>query len=238
MRSKNPNTLANNEFDSFAGRYDEALARGISLSGESKDFFSQGRIKWLLRCLNHLDFSPRTILDYGCGTGSAIPYFLELLNPESIVGLDISLESLRIARQNVSDPRVQFLLFNEYSPGKKTDLAFCNGVFHHVLPNERSKVVDYVFRTLRPKGIFSFWENNSWNPGARLVMRRIPFDRDAVPISPIQAVRLLRASGFEVLSVHFLFIFPRALRTLRWIEPLVARLPSGAQYQVLAKKPG
>ena len=40
----------------------------------------------------------------------------------------------------------------------------------------------------------------------------------------------------SVLQTDFLFIFPHMLRGLRGLEPLVARLPLGAQYQILCCK--
>jgi SAM-dependent methyltransferase len=125
----------------------------------------------------------------------------------------------------------------EYQPRAAVDLAFCNGVFHHIPPKDRAEAVRYVSGCLRPGGLFSFWENNPWNPGTRYVMSRIPFDRDAMTLTPPEARRLLREGGFEIIRTHFLFIFPRFLRCCRFIEPLVAGCPFGAQFQVLARKP-
>lgn len=48
-------------------------------------------------------------------------------------------------------------------------------------------VVDLVRRSLRPGGVFAFWEINPWNPGTRHVMSRIPFDRDAIMLTPPEA---------------------------------------------------
>src|SRR3954465_15850830 len=79
-----------NEFDRYAKNYDEALAQGISVSGEDKDFFARGRIEWLARCLKSLDVEPKSVLDFGCGTGSAAPHFLEVLRPTEILGVDVS----------------------------------------------------------------------------------------------------------------------------------------------------
>jgi hypothetical protein len=98
--------------------------------------------------------------------------------------------------------------------------------------------VDYILRCLRPGGLFALWENNPWNPGTRYVMSRIPFDRDAVTITPPQATKLLRARGFQILGVNYLFFFPRFLKSLRFLEPYASRIPMGAQYQVLCRKPG
>ena len=66
-------------------------------------------------------------------------------------------------------------------------------------------------------------------------MSRIPFDRDAITISSREAQRLLRSAGLDVVRTDFQFLFPRALKALRRLEPAAARLPLGAQYQVLAR---
>ena len=39
-------------------------------------------------------------------------------------------------------------------------------------------------------------------------MHRIPFDRDAKPISAPHARRMLGAAGFDVIRTDFLFLFP------------------------------
>jgi hypothetical protein len=67
-------------------------------------------------------------------------------------------------------------------------------------------------------------------------MHRIPFDRDAQPLSSPAARRLLQAGGFEILQTDFWFIFPRKLKWLRGLETGLARWPLGAQYQVLCRK--
>ena len=119
----------------------------------------------------------------------------------------------------------------------KIDLAYCNGVFHHIPPPQRARELSYIMRCLRPGGIIALWENNPWNPGTQYVMWRIPFDREAVKLSPIHARRLLRQSGFEVLSTDFLFFFPGLLRALRSIEPFISGLPLGGQFLVLCQRP-
>src|SRR5207248_830247 len=94
----------------------------------------------------------------------------------------------------------------------------------------------YVHRALRPGGLFALWENNPWNPGTRYVMRRIPFDRDAIVLSAREVRHLVEQSGFEVLRTDFLFIFPRALRWFRFLERPLSAWPLGAQYQVLCRR--
>lgn len=68
-------------------------------------------------------------------------------------------------------------------------------------------------------------------------MSKIPFDRDAVLISPLEAKRILKTAGFNVARSDAWFLFPRSLGWLRPLGNLVHRLPLGAQYLVLAQKP-
>jgi trans-aconitate methyltransferase len=224
-------------FDSYALDYDAALARGISVSGEDKYYFAERRLQWLLSCLVPLAATPRRIMDFGCGTGSSTPLFLNIPSVEYFLGADSSPEIVKIARQAHSSSRAQFYLLGEYQPAGEIDLVYSNGVFHHIAPDKRSAALDFIHRSLCPGGLLAFWENNPWNPGTRYVMSRISFDRNAIKVSSLQARRLLEAAGFEILRTDYLFIFPRFLRWCRRIEPLCSRLPLGAQYQVLCRKP-
>jgi len=224
-------------FDDYAAEYDAALDQGIRVSGECKDYFARSRIEWLRACLKALQERPSIILDYGCGTGLTTSFFRELVSDASVLGVDVSSKSLDFATRLHGSDGIKFLLFDQYTPNAEIDLAFCNGVFHHILPRNRASAIDYIYRSLRPGGLFALWENNPWNPGTRYVMRRIPFDRDAIPLPAPETRQLLCAGGFDIIRIDFLFIFPRALRWFRTLEPLVSKLPLGAQYQVLCRKP-
>jgi len=221
------------DFDAFASEYDAALDRGISLSGEDKDFFARGRVEWLKRCIANV--RPERVLDYGCGTGSTSPLLRSVLGANSVIGVDTSMQEIALARRNAGSG-LGFATIGEFKPPGDVDLAYCNGVFHHIPLSQRASAIQFIRDSLRPGGLFSFWENNPWNPGTRLVMSRIPFDRDAILVSAREARRLARAGGFKVLSTHFLFVFPNPLRALRKLEPSLSSLPLGAQYQVLCQK--
>jgi SAM-dependent methyltransferase len=224
-------------FDQYAENYDAALNEGLSATGESKDFFAQGRIQWLKRCLSALRERPRCAMDYGCGDGSSSEFLLAIVAPEFLVGVDSSDKSLELANRNHSDPRSSFLHIAEYKPDEQLDLVYCNGVFHHIPLNERAAALDYIWHSLRPGGIFSLWENNPWNPGTRYVMSRIPFDRDAITLTPPEASAMVQNGGFDVLRKDSLFFFPSQLKWLRWIESCLYRVPLGGQYQVLCRRP-
>jgi SAM-dependent methyltransferase len=224
-------------FDAYASEYDAALAEGLSVSGESKDFFAQGRVEHLAGRLRELQFHPGSVMDFGCGTGTNSPFLLKLHGVTSLLGVDVSESSLNIARQAIPDPRAAFSVLNQFQPDGRFDLVFTNGVFHHIPPAERAGAIDTIFRALRPGGLLAFWENNPWNPGTRYVMSRIPFDRDAITMSAREAQGMIRNGAFDVLRTDFLFIFPKVLGFLRTLEPSLYSFPFGAQYQLLCRKP-
>jgi SAM-dependent methyltransferase len=223
-------------FDACAETYDAALNRGISLSGESKEYFARTRIEWLSFRLRQHRCQPRHVLDYGCGTGGSAPELLDRLSAASVTGVDVSGGSIERARGRYGARDVQFSTVDERLPVGEYDLAYCNGVFHHIDPADRGRALAYVNRALTDRGYFAFWENNPWNPGTRLVMRRISFDRDARMLSARHARRILDSAGFDIISTDFLFVFPRALSALRPLEARLTRWPAGAQYMVLCRK--
>lgn len=232
-----PGAGLNALFDQYSDGYEDALNAGLSLSGETMTYFARQRLRWLNACLSSLKHVPRVIVDYGCGIGDSAGLMQQEFGSVQVIGLETAPAVLAHARRFHGGPGRSFHLVTEYAPSERADLAYCNGVFHHIPPDRRARVAGYVYRCLRPGGLFSFWDNNPWNPGARYVMRRIPFDRDAVMLSAREAGRLLQAAGFEILRSDHLFIFPRRLWWLRWLEPRWASLPLGAQFHVLARRP-
>jgi SAM-dependent methyltransferase len=225
-------------FDEYAAAYEQALSDAISPSGESREYFAEGRVAWLKRCLDQRSETPKALLDFGCGDGATTPLLLRALNAERAIGTDVSAKSLEIAQKRHATGRIRYESIDTFKEFGQIDLAYCNGVFHHIPPPRRAEALFLVNRALRAGGWFSFWENSPWSPATRYVMSRCAFDRDAILLTPPGARNLLRASGFEILRTDFRFIFPRALRILRKIEDLVYRVPLGTQYQVLCRKIG
>lgn len=227
---------SNVEFDDYAEDYAASMTQALSVSGEDIKFFARGRIAWLSHCLAKRDERPCTVMDFGCGIGSALPYLFDILGAKLVIGVDVSPKTLDRARQNLGGYRGEFMLINDYHPGEQIDLVFCNGVFHHIPVDQRAALITYIYQSLRPGGLFALWENNPWNPGTRYVMSQCLFDEDAITLTPPEARRLTRAGGFEVLRTDFLFIFPHFLRWFRPLETLVTQFPFGAQYQILCRK--
>lgn len=227
------------EFDQYAGDYETALQKGLSVSGESSDYFAVGRMRWLRRRLESYcgsSMNMNSAMDFGCGTGNSVEFLFSELQVQHVLGIDTSEQSLVQARSRYPSEQTRFLTAENYTPTSSIDIAFCNGVFHHIPVAKRAGAVEYIYRSLKPGGWFAFWENNPWNPGTRIVMSRIPFDRDAITLTIPESKRLLQHAGFAIKKVDTCFYFPNSLRWFRPIEPYLSWMPLGAQYLVLAQK--
>jgi SAM-dependent methyltransferase len=220
-------------FDRSA-EYTAMLERGLRLSGEGREYFMRGRVRTLCALL---PVPPRRILDFGCGTGETAAHLARSFPEAEVQGIDTAANAIAFATREHGSERVRFACAAGLDAVGAFDLVYANGVFHHIRPAHRAAALRAILRALVPGGRLAFFENNPWNPGARWVMRRIPFDRDAVPIAPTEARRLLADAGFQDLAApRFLFWFPRFLAALRRLEPALARLPLGAQYLLLATR--
>jgi SAM-dependent methyltransferase len=218
--------------------YDEMLQRGIGLSGETKDYFIEGRIEHLRAQLGAAAPAVSSVLDFACGIGDASSRLADAFDASRVVGVDIAEGAIDEARSRVDDERVEFELLDSLEGGPAFDLCYINGAFHHIPIPQRRSVAERIRELLRPGGVVALFENNPWSPPARLVMRRIPFDRDAQMLRPATARRLLRDAGFQTATApSYLFFFPRAMRGLRRLEPSLRRVPAGAQYLVVGRRP-
>ena len=218
----------------LSDEYEAMLNQGIRLSGEDMHFFVEGRLELLA---SHISFKPARILDFGCGIGYTSKRLRETYPEAEVTGIDTSEAALEAARRLQGEDGLRFITLEacriETVP---YDLCYVNGVFHHIPIADRPEAVGLIHRSLRPGGVLALFENNPWNPGARMVMARIPFDRDAEMLSPRVTASLLESAGFDVLRIDSLFFFPHILRHLRFAEPILGPSRLGAQYLVLGSR--
>ncbi|MBC7784415.1 MAG: class I SAM-dependent methyltransferase [Burkholderiales bacterium] len=224
------------EFDVFAEDYGKLVDQSIKISGESSQYFANARIECLRRMLDQYKISARKVLDFGCGIGLAAPLLLRGLGAHHVHGVDVSSRSIDVARRNNTGPQFGFSNLREFVPDGSYDVVYCSGVFHHIPLGERRAAIECVFRSLRPGGHFALWEHNPSNLGTRWAVASCVFDVGVILLRPIDAERLLKGGGLEILSTRHHFIFPKSLSRLRWTEQWFVRLPIGAQYQVLGRK--
>ena len=220
-------------FDQYALDYEKHLERGLALSGESSGYFVRERLRLLVKRFASDGFRPQRIVEFGCGTGNNLLEMRRLWPDAEIFGLDTSESSLERAEARLQGAaRVTTPDRYRDEQPRPADWVFCNGVLHHIPADEQPAALDFLNDLLRPAGVLTIFENNPLNPGTHLVMRRIPFDHDAKMLSPFRLARQVQASGIERVDCSYLFVFPRVLSFLRWMEPLLAKVPIGAQYVV------
>ncbi len=230
------NAVTSNEFDQWCEEYDTAMQMGLGLTGETREYFARCRMQWLHGRLRARRLKIETALDFGCGVGSGTPWFFETLGIRQLIGTDVSQQSLQMARNQWSEKYdVRFGRSGTERPSS-VDLAFCNGVFHHIDPDHQERAIRQVHRAVKSNGLFAFFENNPANPGTRWAMSRVPFDANAMMLWPGQARRLLQRNGFRILCTDYVFWFPRFVAALRPLEPWLCKLPLGGQYMILARK--
>jgi SAM-dependent methyltransferase len=224
------------EFDKSARDYEAFFRPWLRVAGCSREYFAHSRLKWLGYLLSEQGITPKRVMDFGCGTGMSLPLLMDTLHAQQVIGLDTSEESLAVAHESVGSRPVELATPARYVPQQDLDLVFCNGVFHHIPLAERPAAVNYVFRCLRPGGIFAMWENNPWNPIHAFAMKHSEIDKNAIPLSPPESRRLISAEQFRMIRTDYMFFFPGYLSWLRPLEKLLIKVPVGAQYQVLARK--
>ena len=225
------------DFDEYSSKYQTVLNQALSITGEDSSYYGGERVRQLQAALTRLGIAPQRILDFGCGSGRGTVFLSRIHGMKSLLGIDVSAKSIAAAR-DMNDEKAQFMTCSEFTGSEDADLIFCNGVFHHIAPDERLQWLKFLFKSCKTFGLLSFWENNPWNLGTRLVMSKCEFDYDAIPLAIPEAKRLLQMAGFTPLVLQTAFYFPHSLRALRRLEPLLASVPLGGQYHLLCRKVG
>ena len=167
--SAEPAFASHAAFDDYADNYEQALNKGVALSGESPDYFAEQRVDYTASWLKALGVPPPVqVADFGCGVGSSTPHFRRCFPEARLLGLDVAAGSIKRAR-DLHGEVASFAILNEFERLREHELVYCNGVFHHIVPDDRLGWAVRVGELLAPGGYFALWENNPWNPGTRIV---------------------------------------------------------------------
>jgi ubiquinone/menaquinone biosynthesis C-methylase UbiE len=114
--------------------------------------------KLKIRLLQQARISPgETILDVGCGTAT-LALMVKQMHPETtVIGLDVDLKILEIARQKALDTGVEINLhageaFRLPYPNHCIDRLLSSFLFHHLATENKRRALAEAFRVLRPGG--------------------------------------------------------------------------------------
>lgn len=106
------------------------------------------------------DHSNDVVLDYGCGPGNDLIGFAVRCNARRVIGLDVSMRALQLARgrlalHGVDSSRVELMQVSDSAPGiplgtGSVDYLYCEGVLHHASHPEA--ILAELWRVLRAGG--------------------------------------------------------------------------------------
>lgn|GEM_PF-408124 len=114
----------------------------------------------ILAYISEDEFRNKKMLDFGCGSGSSTMILSRRFPHTEIVGIDLVHDFIRIAEARARyykvEDRVRFLVASDSTilPEKmeKFDFIVLNAVYEHLLPDERKKVLQQLWKILEPGG--------------------------------------------------------------------------------------
>lgn len=228
------------EFDQFAQDYKSLHKKNIACTGEMPEYFAEYKIKDLLNAVSKqidADKNP-TILDFGTGVGSSIPYLCKYFPTAKIIGVDVSKKSLEFAFLSHAK-RAEFICFDGKTlpfADHTFDIIFTSCVFHHIPPSEHISMLSEIHRVLATTGLCMIYEHNPLNPLTVHAVNTCEFDEDAILINAGRMKKNIINAKFSSAKIKFRVFFPKIFSWLRWVEKYLTWLPLGAQYYILARK--
>lgn len=216
-----------NEFDSYAGNYDEVLAQALGTRRDI-DRFARYKVEFLVHRLRSA--STGRVLDFGCGVGRGLPFLAAAFPEAELWGFDPSEQSAAEAVERAERARVT----SSWSqvPLRHFDLIVAANVFHHIAETERVAALEQCKSALADEGHLFVFEHNPHNPVTRRVFERCPFDVDAAMIRRERMMEDGVAAGMRVVRAPYTLFIPFRVRFVARIERALTWLPLGAQYCV------
>ena len=224
------------EFDHFAIEYKEILNNDLKISGEDRDYFSEHKIQ-IIKKIEKVDSI--NFLDFGCGDGNSANYFKNYFPDSSYFGIDISVESINVAK-SIATNKINFQTFDGNNipfEDNTFDVVFTACVFHHIDFKLHQNLFKEIYRVLKPGGKFYIFEHNPWNPVTRKIVNTCPFDKDAVLLNPNYTKKTLNKI-FKNSITNYILFFPRHKFFSPFIklEGLLTKIPLGGQYYTISQK--
>lgn len=223
------------QFDDMAEIYEENLGELLGKWGGDTEKFAQYKIAHIKRTLKS---SPRTILDFGCGTGRSLEY-IQLYFPEAdIYGCDVSEESLKIASDII--PRERLFVNKSAESLKKMgiefDLVILACVFHHIAPEEREYWMKGIIDVVHAGGGYvAAYEHNVLNPMTKKIILDTNNKVDDINWM-LTHKDLLELMGGKVFWHGYTLFSPIRFKGVLGLESMLKWLPLGAQHCVIIER--
>lgn len=154
-----------------------------------KEFFDTGRkyANRIFRLIHkHFDaeFNPKSILDFGCGTGRLTLGFAP--NTPRVVGIDVSenmLEEARVNAQILGQPHIEFALSDDTLSAvanEQFELVNSYIVLQHINLDRGMKIIKELIDRIKPGGYGVLQINYTCNKGRKLKV--IDYFRYRIPL--------------------------------------------------------
>jgi SAM-dependent methyltransferase len=224
------------EFDEYAENYNQILQENLGSLGQDLNQIAEYKIKILSDFLRD---PPQTILEFGCGIGRNLPYFIKYFPKARLTGCDISAASLEQAGKTF--PEVKFFVSEnpqQFSQLAGTyDLCFLAQVLHHIPIENRISWLKVIAEKLNPLGRLVIFEHNPYNPVTRRLVSTCVFDVDASLLSRSNCFKLLSKIGLKVIKSGYTLFTPwRKYYFFEKLDLFLSPIPLGGQYYVIAGK--
>lgn len=225
-------------FDVFAETYREAHTQNIKfISGTDSYYFAEYKVKELRQFEENKSLS---VLDLGCGDGITEIFFEKYFPQFKIQGIDVSGKSIEEAqKRQISN--TSFQIYDGHTipyENESFDIVFVAGVLHHIDAADHQKVVDEIFRVLKPGGRLYLFEHNPLNPLTRHLVNTCEFDEGVTLLYSKECKKLLNNSGFRIKHLTYTIFFPRKrfFKLMILMEKYLRSIPFGGQYYFRAVK--
>lgn len=224
-------------FNEVAKNYREILNNNLGIVGKKSAYYSEFKVKKSMELIDNT--LPKRILDFGCGDGMGELFLRKHFSSSEIIGVDISDESLKIARAR-KIKRCEFRLFTKNIPVEvnSIDFTFVACVLHHIDPQELSKIIKELINVTKPGGELHIYEHNPFNPVTRYLVNTCIFDQGAKLLCAKDLGSIIRNIGNYSFEAEYLLFFPRwrLLSPLFKYEKWLKKVPLGGQYVLRLKK--
>jgi 2-polyprenyl-3-methyl-5-hydroxy-6-metoxy-1,4-benzoquinol methylase len=134
------------EFDKLAEDYNETIVKDLGKFGKYRDTAFVYKINYLKYLIKD---EPKSILDFGCGIGSFIPWLHNSFKNTKLYGCDISSGSIEIAKKK--HPYCDFDVIkntDDLKIYKNIDCIIINTVLHHIPQNEHEYWINGLYDIL------------------------------------------------------------------------------------------
>jgi len=225
------------EFDLLADEYQLNLTNAIAITGETPGFFSEYKVADCLKMVKVSNAPADTILDFGSGIGSSIPFFRKYFPLSTISCAEVSERSIEISKSRFPGNETYLQVKDTIPiPSNSIDVVFTACVFHHIPKQEHLYWIGELKRILKPGGILFIYEHNPMNPLTVRAVKRSPLDVNAQLIAANEFLQNIRMVKFVRAQVSYKLFFPKQLSRLRFLEPSLEKLCFGAQYRLSCYK--